>query len=172
VIGFLRIVGVLNAAVWFGAAIFFNFLVVPLFSNPETLLVLGWKFSGWLAQGALERYYQLNLWCAGIALLHLVAECVYLGRPLARFQLFLPAALLCLSLIGNYGLQPHLERLHITRYHAQSTPHASQQAARGFAAWSGVTQFLNYLSLAGIAVYLWQVTGLNQQTRYGSKFRS
>ncbi len=170
-IGFLRIVGVLNAAVWMGAAIFFNFLIVPLFSSPEVLTVLGWKYSGWLAQGALERHFQLNLWCAGIGLLHLVAECVYLGRPLSRFHLFLLAGLLCLSLLGAFWLQPHLEKLHIARYHGRSTPQESQQATRGYGAWSGVTQFLNYLSLAGVVIYLWQVSGLNQSARSGSKFR-
>ncbi len=171
-IGFLRIVGVLNAAVWFGAAIFFNFLIVPLFSTPEALTVLGWKYSGWLAQGALERHFQLSLWCAGIGLLHLVAECVYLGRPLSRFQLFLLAGLLCLALVSSFWLQPHLEKLHVTRYHSRSTPQEIQQATRGYGAWSGVTQFFNYLSLAGVLVYLWQISGLNQHSRFGSKFRS
>jgi hypothetical protein len=172
VIGFLRIVGVMNAAVWLGSAVFFNFLIAPLFSSPEALSVLTWKFSGWLAQGALEKHFQLNLWCAGIALLHLVAECVYLGRPLSRFHLFLLAALLCLTLLGNFWLQPRLEQLHVTRYHQRSTPVEVQQATRGYNAWNGVTQFLNYLTLAGILVYLWQVTGLNSQARFGSKFRS
>jgi hypothetical protein len=172
VIGFLRIVGVLNAAVWLGAAVFYNFLVVPLFSQTEILAALGWSYSGWVAQFAMARFFELSLWCAGIALLHLVAECVYLGRPLSRFQLYLLAALLCLALMGSYWLQPYLGRLHVVRYHRQSTPLASQQAARQYAAWNGVTQFLNYLSLAGVVVYLWQVTGLNQQSRFGSKFRS
>lgn len=171
-IGFLRIVGVLNAAVWFGAAIFYNFLIAPLFSNTEILSALGWSYSGWVAQFALAKYFQLSLWCAGIALLHLVAECVYLGRPLSRFHLFLLAGLLCATLVGGFWLQPYLNKLHITRYHKSSTPQMSQTAARQFAAWNGVTQFLNYLSLAGIMIYLWQVTGLNQQTRFGSKFRS
>lgn len=170
-IGFLRIVGVMNAAVWFGAAIFFNFLIAPLFSSPEALSVLSWKLSGWLAQGALERYFQLNLWCAGIGLLHLVAECVYLGRPLSRLHLFLLAGLLCLTLAGSYGLQPQLQKLHIARYHQRSSPQEIQQATRGYGAWNGVTQFLNYLALAGILVYFWQVSGLNSAARSGNKFR-
>lgn len=171
-IGFLRIVGVMNAAVWFGAAVFYNFLIAPLFSNPEILGVFTWKYSGWIAQFALEKHFELHLWCAGIALLHLVAECVYLGRPLSRFHLFLLAGLLCVTLLGNFWLQPKLSELHTTRFHRQTPPLEAQQAARGFAAWNGVTQFLDYLALAGIMIYLWQVTGLNVQNRFGTKFRS
>lgn len=171
-IGLLRIVGVLNAAVWLGAAVFFNFLAAPLFSNPEVTSVLPWKYSGWVAQAALDRHFQLHLWCAGIALLHLVSECVYLGRPLSRFQLFLLAGLLCLALVGGYGLQPQLEKLHVKRFHAGSTPQEVQQATRGYGAWSAVTQFLGYLALAGVVAHLWHVTGLNQPARSGVKFRS
>jgi hypothetical protein len=161
----------MNAAVWLGAAVFYNFLVAPLFSYPEILSAIGWSYSGWIGQFAMAKFFQMSLWCAGIALLHLVAECVYLGRPLSRFHLFLLAGLLCLTLMGSVWLQPHLGRLHITRYHSSTTPVASQQAGRAFTAWHGVTQFLNYLSLAGVMVYVWQVTGLNQQSRSGLKFR-
>lgn len=171
-IGFLRIVGVMNAAVWFGAAVFYSFLIAPVFSHPESLAVLGWKYSGWLAHGVLDQHFQLNLWCAGIALLHLLAECVYLGRPLSRFHLYLLVGLLCANLIGSFWLQPQLKRLHTVRYHLRSTPLESQRAAREFGAWHGVTQFLGYLSLAGIMVYFWQVAGLSAPTRPGSKFRS
>ena len=171
-IGFLRFVGVMNAAVWFGAAVFFSFLVTTVFHNPEVLKVLTWKYSGWVIQFLWARYFDLQLWCAGIALLHLVAECVYLGRPLSRFQLYLLVGLLCSSLIGGFLLQPKVKELHLARYQNNAAPAQVKSAERAYPVWSGVTQFLNYLSLAGVMVYLWQVTGLNAHNRFGSKFRS
>lgn len=162
----------MNAAVWLGAAVFYNFLIAPLFSNPDILGILTWKYSGWVAQFALEKHFQLHLWCAGIALLHLVAECVYFGQPLSRFNLFLLAGLLCLALLGGFWLQPRLDELHTKRFHRLSTPQEALQAGRAFNAWNGVTQFLDYLALAGIMFYFWRVTGLNPQNRFGLKFRS
>ena len=172
VIGFLRFVGVMNAAIWFGSAVFFTFLVTTVFHLPEILKVLDWSYSGWVLQFLWARYFDLQLWCAGVALLHLVAECVYLGRPLSRFHLFLLVGLLCSSLIGGFLLQPKVKQLHIARFQRTAEPKVVKAAERAFPVWNGVTQFLNYLTLLGIMVYLWQVTGLNAENRFGSKFRS
>ena len=171
VIGFLRFVGVMNASVWFGASIFFTALVAPVFYTPEILQLVGGARAGLTGNLVLSRYYDLHLWCAGIALLHLVAECVYLGKPLSRFHLGLLAGLLCLALVGNYWFQPHLYKLQMTRY-SQSIPANQRDAAtRSYGSWKGVAQFTNFISLAGVMIYLWQVTGIGVSPRFGSKFR-
>jgi len=162
----------MNAAVWFGSAVFFTFLVTTVFHVPEILKVLGWCYSGWVLQFLWARYFDLQLWCAGVALLHLVAECVYLGRPLSRFQLYLLVGLLCFALMGGFLLQPKVKELHLARYQKDAPSQQVKAAERAYPVWNGVTQFLNYLSLLGIMIYMWQVTGLNAQNRFGSKFRS
>jgi hypothetical protein len=131
-----------------------------------------WPFSGIGLQRLWARDFDLQMWCAGVALLHLVAECVYLGRPLSRFHLFLLVGLLCSSLIGGFLLQPKVEKLHLARFQKDAPAQQIKSAERAYPVWNGVTQFLNYLTLVGIMVYLWQVTGLNAQNRFGSKFRS
>src|SRR6266436_1420387 len=81
VIGFLRFVGLLNAAVWFGAAIFFTFAAGPaVFSQDmkDALRQNNPYFYGAIAQVLISRYFRLQLICGVIALLHLVMESLYL----------------------------------------------------------------------------------------------
>ena len=66
-IGFLRFVGLMNAAVWFGAAIFFTFGIGAAAFSPEMKELLGPKnspyFSGAIAQILIARYFHLQLLC-------------------------------------------------------------------------------------------------------------
>ena len=70
-IGFLRIVGLLNAAVWFGAAVFFTFGVGLVPFSPEMKTLLGSNnapyFSGAIAQIFIARYFHFQLACGAVA---------------------------------------------------------------------------------------------------------
>lgn len=163
----------MNAAVWFGAAIFYTALVAPIFFTTDTLqLVQGIARATVLSQNVMERYHDLHLWCAGIALLHLVAECVYLGKPLSRFVLYLLAGLLGLSLITGFLTQPYAKKKLLRQYSSAVDPVEREQAGKEFRSWNGVTQFANFIMLAGVMIYLWQITGLTGNAREAAKFRS
>src|SRR5438552_14019076 len=117
---FLRLIGLLNVAVWFGAVIFFTFGVAPAFFSPEMKTLLGEQsypaFSGRLAMVVVSRYFLLHYWCGSIALLHQLAERFYLGKPLQKLNFGLLIGLCSLSLLGGLGLQPHLRKLHEIKY--------------------------------------------------------
>ena len=172
----LRFIGVVNAAIWFGAAAFFTFAVAPAFFTPEMKSRLGDFYTGWIAQKVLDRYFLLHYWCGGIALVHLLAEWVYLGKALSRFLLWLLIGTLGLSLIGGLGLTPKLKRLHLIKYaRAESfTDTQRTQAARSFSRWHGVSSGMNLLILCGLAVYFWRTVHSNDGPRFVSanKFRS
>jgi hypothetical protein len=166
VIGFLRILGVANAAVWFGAAIFFTFAVGPAFFSDRMLNLLGRPHAGAAAQLVLERYFLLHQICGGVALVHVVAEWLYMGKPLQRLTLWLLIGIYSLGLIGGYGLQPKLQGLHRTIYGPGATTEQRQQARRSFNTFHGLSQFLNLVVMAGVALYLWRVTAPGNGYRY------
>ena len=168
-IGFLRVLGIANAAVWFGAAIFFTFVVAPAFFSDKMLSLLGRPHAGAAAQIVLERYFLLHQICGGVALLHVVAEWLYMGKPLQRLTLWLLIGVYGLGLVGGYALQPRLQGLHRTMYGPGATDEQRQQATRSFNTLHGLAQVVNLVVMAGVAVYLWRVTVPGNSYRYRSQ---
>ncbi len=169
VIGFLRFVGLLNAAIWFGAAVFFTFGAGPAVFSEDMKALLGPTnypfFSGAIAQVLIARYFTLQLVCGAVAATHLFAEWLYLGRPMRRFTGYLLIALLGLGLVGVFGMQPKIKSLHHAKY-TDATPQGRATAARSLAIWHGVAQTVNLFMLAGLGVYLWRVANPSEATRF------
>jgi hypothetical protein len=171
-------VGILNAAVWFGAAVFFTFWTgrAPFSKEMETLLGANNYpyFSGAIAQIMIERYFHLHFLCGIIALLHLLAEWLYLGRFPRKARLGLLFGLCAAVLVGGCWLQPKLKTLHAVKYATNQRPEVRESAGRSFRAWHGVSMGVNLLLVAGLASYLWRVANPSDETRFVSavKFRS
>lgn len=175
----------MNAALWFGAGIFFTFVAAPaLFSRPIKDLfgpeTAGVAFAGLIAQALLERYFVLQYICASVALLQQVAEWLYLGKALQRASLGLLLGVFSLGLVNGLGLQPKLKNLHSIRfsaelYHRELYSLAQkEQAAQSFRSWHHLAVAINLLQLGGLTLYLWNVTSPGNGPRFlaGSKFRS
>jgi hypothetical protein len=177
VIGFLKLIGVLNAAVWFGAAVFFVFGASPAVSSSEMRVLLGAKsypyFSGAISQVIVVRYFQLQFVCGSIALLHLVVEWLYLGRIPHKFWRGLLLGLVAANLLSGLWLQPRLRTLHRDHYAANLPLVRRAQAARAFNNWQSVGDMINFLTVGGLAFYLWRVANPPDPTRFVSatKFR-
>jgi len=163
----LRFIGVLNAAVWLGAAIFFTFAAAPAFFTEEikSIKLLHPFWPGLMAQQVLGRYFYLQQICAVIAVVHLVAEWFYLGRPLQRFHVVLLGGLFFVSFAGGLWLQPKLHHLHLVKYSMneqyQPVPRSIEErtaAVDSFKRWHRVAMATNLLALAGLIVYFWRVT--------------
>jgi len=160
-IAFLRFVGIANAAVWLGAAVFFTVCAGPAVVSSDMQALLGPKyfpyFSGAVGQIVLARYFHFHLACATIALLHLLAERIYLGRAAHRLWLGLLAALFGFSLLGSVWLGPKLARLHRGQHVLNAAPAQREAAAKSYRLWHGVFQAVNVLMIGGVAVCLWRV---------------
>ena len=81
----LRFLSLVNAAVWFGSAIFFTFSAGPAFFSAAMKELLGGGYayySGAVAQIVIERYFALQQACGLIALVLLVLEKFNSNRPL------------------------------------------------------------------------------------------
>lgn len=176
-ISFLRFFGLLNIAIWLGGAIFFTLGAGPAAFSQEMKTLLGGNFqvfSGAIAQIFVNRYFHMQLICSAVALVHLLVERLYLGKPLQQLWLGLLTALFSLSLLGTYWLQPKMKQLHATKYAVNSPPAARQAADQSFKTWHGATQIVNLLMIGCLGVYFWHLTNPPEQTRFvsTSKFRS
>jgi hypothetical protein len=175
VIGFLRFVGILNAAVWFGGAVFFTFGtgLAPFSQEMKTLLGPNNYpyFSGAIAQILIARYFRFQLVCGIIAVLHLLAEWLYLGKYPRKLQLGLVIGLCAAALFGGFGLQPRLKALHATKYGTSARPEIREAASRSFRAWHSASQVVNLLVVTGLAVYLWRAANPSDPTRFVSAFK-
>jgi hypothetical protein len=165
-IGFLRFVGIANAAVWFGSVIFFTLAVGPAFFSDSMLSLLGRPHAGAAVQIILERYFLLHQICGGIALVHLLAEWIYMRRPLKRLTLILLCGLLILGFVGGYRIQPKLQALHRTMYAPGSGTQQREEALKSFATLHGVSQILNFVVMCGVLIYLWRVTTPTSSYRF------
>ena len=176
-IGFLRFLGILNAGVWLGAAIFFTFGAGPALFSQETQNLLGPKnypyFSGAIAQIVIARYFRLQIICCFLALAHVLAEWLYCGKSPRKLRLALLVGLVSVSLIGDYWLQPKLKELHRIKYDVNTKPEKREAAGQSFRAWHGASQSVNLLMLAGLTLYLWRLANPPDEPRFlnTAKFR-
>jgi Domain of unknown function (DUF4149) len=180
VIVVLRFIGVMNAAVWFGAAVFYTFGVVPAFLSPEMKRLLsGDLYSGAAAHIVTHGYWAVYYWCGGVAIFHQLAEWVYLSRPLKSLLTYLLGTIFIIGLVSGLFIQPRLEKLHAQKYARPATgtsaANADQLASaeKSYSTWRTTTQVLNFLALAGLAVFTWQTIYSGNGTRFApSKFRT
>lgn len=176
-IRFLRVVGVTNAAVWFGAAVFYTLFVAPGLKSDDVQAVLQLKyfpyFSGAIGQVILMRYFYLNLICAVVALLHLFVERLYLGRAAHTMWTSLLVTLLCLALLGSFWLGPELGNMQKAQFRADSTALQRENAIKSYRKWSSIFLVTNVFVIGGVAVLLWRATTPSDELRFvgSGKFR-
>lgn len=175
----------LNAAVWLGAALFFMGGVTPALTSSDVQVLFrdsGGVFreeyfqylSGAFIQVVASRFFYWHIVCALIALLHLLAEWLYLGRSAHRAWLGLLAGLLAAGLLSNAWLVPQLAQSHRTRHAVNLKPEHREAAAKSFASWNRVFLGMKLLILGGVAVYFWRATTPSEPLRFvgPTKFRS
>ncbi len=163
---FFRFIGILNATIWCGSAIFIVIGVPALFA-PATKGTLGDWNTGVAAQAILARFFTLQFWCLGIALAHILAEWWFYGRPLWRFNFGLLLGLAVFSLVAGLWLQPKLLELHRTKYQGP-TPEMRLQAERAFKMWHGAAQSANLLVIIALMAYVNEVTRADENRRFVS----
>lgn len=166
-----------NAGVWLGSALFYTLAVAPALGSEGMAAILGRNnfpyFSGAIAQLMLTRYFHLQLACATVALLHVLAEWMYLGRASRKLWTYLLVALFCVSVVGAFWLGPKLRTLQRGQYLLSATPAQRETVAKSFRLWHGVFQSLNVFLIAGVAVYFWRAAHPPDELRFvgSSKIR-
>lgn len=122
-------------------------------------------YPGRVALVLFKRFFVLQYICGIIALLHLFAEKLYLGRALPRLGMALVIGIFSLALIGGVWLQPRMENFNQTRY-AGVNPEERERARHSFGLWHGVSQFANLVIIGGLLFHLIRVTRPGESDRY------
>jgi hypothetical protein len=163
---FIRLVGVMNLAVWFGAAVFFTVAAGPAFFSTEMLAFLPRPYAGAAAEVIIKRYLLLQQWCGAIALMHVLVEYLYSGRQVERRSLGVLSGLFVLALAGNYWLVPQMHRLQRTMYSPATTAAQQAGARSNFGLLHGVSQGANLVMIGGVLFCLWRLTRVGDGGRF------
>jgi hypothetical protein len=173
VLSFLRISGLIVAAIWLGAAVFFTFFAGPAFFSPEMAQILPKPHAGAAAQVLIKRYFLLHVLCGGLALIHLGLGWLYAGRPIRALHLWLLIALFGIGLVGRVALIPKMQSWQFKMYSTRFPAEQVAAARKSFGLWHGITQGVNLLVLAGLFAHLVRTDRDNQIAHFisSSKFR-
>ena len=101
-----------------------------------------------------------------MALLHFLAEWLYMGRPRRKFSLGLVAALFALTLIGYNAVQPSLVRLNHAQYAAKTLPADRESAGKSFRIVNALGIALNIFTIGGLVLYVWRVSSPSDTLRF------
>ncbi|MBN2506067.1 MAG: DUF4149 domain-containing protein [Verrucomicrobia bacterium] len=178
-IAFLRFISIFNAAIWFGSALFLTVAAVPSIVGQDMTRLFGAAYAGLVAQAVVGAYFAMQYWCGAMALLHQLAEWVYLGKRLHRLTFSLLLTLFGLGLVSGLWLQPELKAAHRIKHAPQLyrqslyTQDQIDRAASRLRLWNGLSQGITLLTLGGLAYYLWRMTMLSEGPRFipAPKFR-
>lgn len=163
---FLRLLGITNAALWFGSTFCLALAVAPAFSSEAMLKILPRSHSGAAAQVIWEQYFVLQFWFAGVAVVHLLVETLYAGKRWKRRAISLLAGLVALSVFSGMFAGPVLKRSHLETYGVRSTPQQRELAKRTFKLWSNLQQVSTLLLIFGLWGYVWEVNRTEEGTRF------
>lgn len=164
--GFLRFLGILNAAVWCGSAIFLV-VALPALFTPGMKHLLTDAGVGYAAEAIFSRFFILQYFCGAIALIHLVLDSVYYGRPVRKSNLIVLLSVTFIGLLGGLWVQPRMRALHVIKYFG-NTAEKQAQAARAFAVWHGASECVNVLVIGALIWYLWRVSCEKNHERFAS----
>ncbi len=173
--GFLRFVGIVNAAIWFGASVFFAGVVLPGVFSGDVHKLFGEEsaykyYAGGVAMALFGRFFVLQYVCGSVALVHLFAEKLYLGRAFPRLATTIAAGVLFLSLVGGLAVQPRLREFRQTMYSTTASADQKAAAAHSFGVWHGTSMAVDLVILAGLLVYLMRMARSEESSRYGTIF--
>ena len=125
-------------------------------------------YTGAVLQLLVERFYMLQYWCGGIALIHLVVEWLYTGRPIPRFTLGLLVCLLMVTAVGGVWIQPKMTSWYGVKYGRYSTPAQRQMASQALQTADSIVRVVNVAVLAGLLAYLWRIDKPSTPLRFVS----
>lgn len=171
-LGLLRFIGLVNAAVWLGAGVFFTLGVGQAVFADEMKRIFEKYYVGIIAQHLIGTYFTFHIVCGCIALAHYLSETFLTRRAFRKWTVAAIAVPLLLGCLGAFVLQPKMRALYQTMYRA---PQAEQRdsATKQFRVLHGISQVLNLISITFVGICFWRISNPPETPRFVSshKFR-
>jgi hypothetical protein len=160
----------MNAAVWLGSAVFFVFGVQATASSRHMVELIGTNnfpyFSVAIEQIIAGRFLYIYLVCAALAVVHLGAEWLYLGKYPHRLWVGLVASLCLLGAMQAGVVLPSLRKSHQVQFRQRVTTQERESAVKAFRTWQAVGTGLHYAMLLGLGVYLWRIGNPSEPMKF------
>lgn len=177
-ISYLRIAALLNAAVWLGATALYALFIAGAFGSPEMTALLGPLHAGGASELVTGRFVLLVWICAAIAVLLVLAEWLYTGRPPERWAAWLLCGVLAVQAVDALALQPRAERLLRQAYlgpnrtvQRQAWTPAQISAANGLRWSRNASRTLQTLSAVALGLLVWHMAQGVNATRFTPRVR-
>ncbi len=167
----LRFIGIINAAIWLGAGVFFSFGIAPAVFSPEMKRIFPEYYVGVIGQQLIGPYFTLHILCGCIALAHFSAELFLLQRAFQKWLLVMILVALGVGVMGGFVLQPKMRALFQTK-HRGATEAERTRAKKQFGLLHGVSSSSNLITLFVLIAYAWRVSNPPESARFSPKFRS
>jgi hypothetical protein len=181
VIAFLRFIGLMNAAVWFGAVVVFAALISPALASPEIVDLFGVArspmpaaYAGLVGELVIAKFVWIHFICGGVAAVHLLVEWLYTGKAIRTLILYLAMLLITMGLLNGLILYPKMQDLHRTRYNRTVPAEKQLKAATMFSGLRQATEIIHWIMVGGLLLYTWKIATPGEQPRFNStrKFKS
>lgn len=157
-IGSLRTLGVLNAAIWFGSAASMVLFASPSLHSAAMLTLLGPKhypyFSDAITQILLTRWFHWQIVFGVIALIHFFGERLYFGQTAIKFPPGLLMALLGIMLLDGTLIQSRCQRYLPAQIAVNLSAEAKARSTASFHAWDTAGAFAHVLLAVGLGLYV------------------
>jgi len=171
VIRYIRIIGLFNAAIWFGMAVFFTAGVSPTFFSHKILSLFGGEnslysraYAGAVNVTVLEKYYYWHYICGVIAFCHLVFEWLFGGYLISRFKPSLLVLICSINLICGIFLMPPLKKFQLQKYDLKAPPTLREAASSSFKTLHLISYSLNLVVIVSTGLYFYNFTNhINEQ---------
>ncbi len=171
-IGFLRFIGIINAAVWFGSTFFYTLVAGPVFFSEEMKQLLGRMFPVYadpFSLVLLGKYYVLQQICGALGLFHLLCEWLYSGKALPRLLIYSLIAVFAFGLLGGYAVQPTMKKQHNVKYVRGYTEDQRKSAANSFSLLRGYVHVTNAFACLTLLFYVWRMNNPADAPRFGKR---
>ncbi|MFN0069184.1 MAG: DUF4149 domain-containing protein [Limisphaerales bacterium] len=177
-ISFVRIVALVNAAVWLGATALHGLSVAGAFSSSQMTALLGPLHAGAAGDVVAGRFHLLVWICLAVSAMAVLAEWLYTGRPPERWLAWLLCGVLVAHAADAWLVQPRAERLLRQAYlgpgravQRQAWTPAQISAANSLRWCRGTSRSLQAGSALVLGVYVWQAALALNATRFTPRVR-
>lgn len=138
--------------------VFFTLVVGPAFFSEEMGQILPRPHAARAIEVLFEYFYQMQMACGVLAMVHLLVERMLGGPGGTRWQALALSFVLAGAVWGGYWLLPSMHNLQAIRYAPDHSAAERREAAERFAFWHAVSQGVNLSGMAVLAWYMWRLT--------------
>ncbi|MDG1892153.1 MAG: hypothetical protein P8L18_12655 [Verrucomicrobiota bacterium] len=154
----LRIIGIVNAALWFGSALFYIGCVRAEFQSDAMLKLLPPPFAEAAMHLILSGYLSLLLICSVIAVLQLWAEQWYTGRPVFRIRISMLLFMVFLAALLKFGIFPAMKNQHLRAYQPSAIAADAKEGMRTYRRLKIGFHCLHLFHIFGALSHVWYVS--------------